>query len=177
MKGDIRFETQTVYDQAALAVGQKVLEYRDPALRSSIRSARLLLGGFGGVIFGLGGMSLSWQLSPVVTVILMAIGVFIASLAVFYRQMLQFGSRKAITGETETARFTDDGFTLKSVHRDTEHPYSDLIGLYRKGHYLFLFVRLKVGYVVDERGLQSGSPEALRAFLEERTGKSFIQVK
>ncbi len=177
MKGDIRFETKTVYDQAALAVGQKVLEYRDPALRSSIRSARLLLGGFGGVIFGLGGMSLSWKLPMAVTVILMVIGIFIASLAVFYRQMLQFGSRKAITNDTETVRFTDEGFSLKSDHRDVEHPYSDLIGLYRRGHYLFLFVRLNVGYVVDERGLQKGTPEELLAFLEERTSKSFIQVR
>lgn len=177
MKGDIRFETQTVYDQAALVVGQKVLEYRDPALRSAIRSARLLIGGFGGVIFGLGGMSLSWELPVAVTVILMVIGVLIACVGVFYRQVLQFGSRKAITNERETVRFGEDGFTLKSPSRDREHPYSDLIGLYHRGHYLFLFIRLNEGYVVDERGLQSGAPQELRAFLEERTGKSFIQVK
>lgn len=174
MKGDIRFETQTVYGQAALAVGQKVLEQRDPALKSSIRSARLLLGGFGGVIFGLGGMSLSWQLPIVVTVILMVIGLFIASLAVFYRQMLQFGSRKAVTNDTETARFYDGGFTLKSPNRDAEHPYSDLLALYRKGGYLFLFFDRQHAYIVDLKPLSPEAKKALPTFLEEKTGKTIM---
>ncbi len=177
MKGDIRFETETVYDQAALAVGQKVLEYRDPALRSGIRSARLLLGGFGGVIFGLGGMSLSWQLPLAVTVVLMAIGALIASVGLFYRQVLQFGSRKAVTGETETARFTDGGFSIQSPSREAEHPYSDLLALYRRSHYLFLFVERQSAYIVDLKPLSPADREALPAFLEQKTGKSFIQVK
>ncbi len=174
MKGDIRFETQTVYDQAALAVGQKVLEFRDPALKSSIRSARLMLGGFGGVIFGLGGMSLSWQRPIAVTVILMVLGALIASVGLFYRQVLQFGSRKAVTGETETARFYDDGFSIQSPKREAEHPYSHLLALYRKGGYLFLFFDRQHAYIVNLKPLSPADREALPAFLEQKTGKTVM---
>ncbi len=174
MTGTIRFETKTAYDQTALAVGQKVLEYRSASLRADIRRARMMIGSFGGMLVCGAGLVGTGSLPA--AVVLAVIGTLCILVSVFYRRFLQFLSRKSVTGEEETARFGEDGFTCKSAARDAEHPYSDLTALYRSGRYLFLFIDQEHAYIADETRLGSGKAEELRAFLIRKTGKELIEI-
>jgi len=72
--------------------------------------------------------------------------------------------------------FTEDDYTVTTDAAVTRMDYGNITCLCETERYFMLFLGKKHGQVFDKQGFQSGDPDAFRALLEKKTGKTFRKV-
>lgn len=82
-----------------------------------------------------------------------------------------FAGRSALPGmEESTTRFSEAYYESGIAGAVTRWQYGKILHLAENGRYLVLILGKNHGQLCDKEGLTGGTPEELRALLEEKTG-------
>ncbi len=146
-------------------------------VRGPARIPRLILWAFFLVLAVLVAVSLSLGLSPGVLayVVLVAIPILLLTedrlnAWIAQRQLLP-GSAHSVTV------FTPDSYTVTTDTTETIYQYENITQLCETQRYFIFFLGKRHGQMFDKSCFQSGTAEAFRAFIEEKTGLLFRTVK
>ena len=99
----------------------------------------------------------------------LAIGLFTNTISAWLNQMTIIPDGKLSFGE----KF----FTEKSKYQKTQHLYGDIYALKRYRGYDFIFLDKQRSLILSPDSISGGTPEELRRFIEEKSGKQFESVQ
>ncbi len=80
------------------------------------------------------------------------------------------------TAHSKTA-FADDAYTVTTDTTETRFQYENVTNLCETERFFIFFLGKRHGQLFDKQGFQQGDPDAFRAFLERKTGKSFQMLR
>ena len=99
----------------------------------------------------------------------LAIGLFTNTISAWLNQMTIIPDGKLSFGE----KF----FTEKCKYQKTQHLYGDIYALKRYRGYDFIFLDKQRSLILAPDSISGGTPEELRRFIEEKSGKQFESVQ
>ena len=73
--------------------------------------------------------------------------------------------------------FNDDAYTVATDTAETKYLYQSITGLCETERYFVFFLGKKHGQLFAKQVFRTGTPDAFRAYLEKKTGKSFQKAK
>ncbi len=166
------FEIEQTYDLAALTALCRVA-------RKTVRKWTRILHTVIWVIFALGTALVLYELAyqafepddwplPVMLALLLALLLFEDKLNGW------IALRNLVPGTAHsTTVFADDAYTVTTDVTVTRWGYENITSLCETERYYFFFLGKKHGQCFDKQGFRVGGSEAFRAFIEQKTGKSF----
>lgn len=168
------FQIEQTYTLAGLTVlcraGRKTV-------RSWARIPRFILWTLFVALTALIAVCLIWQIpvSALSCVVLVAMPVLLLTedrlnAWVAQRQLLP-GSAHSVTV------FTPEDYTVTTDTTETVYRYENITALCESPDYFIFFLGKRHGQMFDKRGFQVGTVDAFRAFIGEKTGLTFKNVK
>lgn len=168
------FEIEQTYDMAGLTV---LCRTARKTVRTYARILRIVCWCIFGLcaatfalLLALGGMPEAWMWA--------ALLVFLLLLLLEDRFNAWIALRNLVPGTAHsTAVFDDDAYTVTTEKTQTRWQYDNITALCESERYFIFFLGKKHGQLFDKQGFRTGEPDAFRAFLEQKTGKTFEKVK
>ena len=86
--------------------------------------------------------------------------------------------RGAIEGSgVTTVTLGEEKIHDKDEKMEGVYPYSSIIGAYHYQERYFLFIDKRRALILPERGLTQGDMGSLRSFLEDKIGKTVVELR
>ena len=178
MDGQVRFQAKMTYGRDALMALQLV------AGKTTRRKYVGLRRGFDFVISGLMLIDAAIMLWTgdygLLTWLMIVLGLVFLGFGAFYYQLSAFRAAKAMSKEEagleRLVSFTDVRALCIAGRMETKFEYPAFKSLYRWKDFLILFVDDRHALLVDQTGLTLGAAPELQAFLEEKTGKTIVEL-
>ena len=125
----------------------------------------------GGLLFSIG--------KAVQGIVTMAFGVLLAALCLFYHRWIARRSRRSLMegSGVNTVTLEEERISDKNEKAESTYPYSSIIGAYHYQERYFLFVDKRHALVLPERSLTQGDADSLRSFLEDKIGKTVVELR
>ncbi len=107
------------------------------------------------------------------------VGLFFLAIGVFYYRVSAYLSKKTmIDGFQETeVTMEEDGFRERGTKGENYFLYGAVMALYHHQGRYFIFLDKKHAVILQEACFTKGDLAAFPSFMEEKTGKSIVEVK
>ncbi len=170
------FEVEQTYDLAALTVLCR-------ALRKTGRPVWRVVRGVIWGIFALGAALIVYSLatgnlSAGDWKLLLSVAVLLGFLVFEDRLNGWIALRQLVPGTAHsTTVFEEDAYTVTTEKTQTRWQYDNITSICESERYYLCFLGKKHGQLFDKRCFRQDNSDAFRAFLEQKTGKTFQKVK
>ena len=168
------FTIEQTYTLAGLTVlcraARKTVRRGEQALRVGLWCLLALLVALAALLIAVGGTPDWWTWLVLAGLIALQLGGDRLNAWVAMRQLLP-GSAHS------TTVFTDEDYTVTTDTTETVYHYENITRLCESGDYLIFFLGTRHGQMFDKRRFSDGGSDSFRAFIEQKTGKTFQAVK
>lgn len=168
------FQIEQTYDLAALTALCRAARKTTQKWKNVFRTICWIIFGLGVVIFV---AELLWHGAPDFGLLALT-ALLLILLLLDDRLNAWVTLRRLVPGTAHsTTAFSGDVYTVTTDATETKYRYENITSLCETERYFLFFLGRRHGQIFDKQGFQSGEPEAFRRFIEEKTGKTFQNIK
>lgn len=166
----LRMKTHTEFDLEHIEELQRVITSAVNA--KAIKRTRTFNIAWGALSLACAGLS-AWQNDSVVpTVILVLLGSFFLARGIFYYKFAAMGIRMTMEKTAVSSDFILEKSYLLAMDAKGSHqyPYTDCDRLLETENNVYMILKDGRGLMLDKHELKGGSPDELRAWMQEKCG-------
>ncbi len=168
----MRFQVHTVYDSETVRELQNTIQENIPAARTRTVRRNLLLGG-AACLAGAALLAIVFD-NSLMAIVPLICGIILVSTGASFHSTLaarrEKEARKDVPVSETDVFLEEDSFQVLNQKGAAAYAYAGCTALLENQRHFILMLGNQHAVALDKEGIQGGTAEALRAFLQEKTG-------